>query len=465
MKHVCSSEDNLKFPLSKCNQVVHENDINAVLDEKEPALERYMSIVHRRYLQHKQNKHSIMAALPSSDIKRCPLCRSIYMHEPGCNYVICANSVCNTAFCWHCERPIGRPCSHFTIASNCRLGYTDYERILRSIQLVLDVNFIILWILLPFVYLIAFIYIPIFIIFLVPASLAYDAYRKEKDSHDFLVPIDILTITFRIIIGIFIGLLVSIPFAIGSIVSGFVLIFVYMGFLVIRTVPCGLTVSLLLFSPNNSIMLTEQRFPRLSLDEAERTSSRGWAREFSNSECFKDITDEARITLSSIANCGGVDELLHESSELAWRTNMSPPHRALLTFSKKTEVSYLMLFLDFSKDESYCPQEVRVDLGWGTNDWWHQVYRKMNHPKGWVKIRLLDTHNLPHRVMALQLTVLKNHEKGRDCVIRHLRIIGPKRSRYESVNRVVLGSFGVLEIKPNSETKRNLIMNYHMSIR
>ncbi|PIC27105.1 hypothetical protein B9Z55_019462 [Caenorhabditis nigoni] len=198
-----------KCPVSACNSVIHENDINAVLDEKEPALEKYMSIVHRRYLQHKQYKHSIMAALPSSDIKRCPLCRSVYMHEPG--------------------------------SSTCRLGYKDYERIFRSVQLALDVNFIILWILLPFVYLIAFLYIPIVTIFLVPASLAYDAYRKERDSHDFLVPIDVITIIFRIIIGIVIGIVVSIPFAIGSIVSGFLIVFFYMGFLFIRTVPCGLS--------------------------------------------------------------------------------------------------------------------------------------------------------------------------------------------------------------------------------
>ena len=125
-------------------------------------------------------------------------------------------------------------------ASHCRLGYLDYERIFRSIQLVLDVNFIILWILLPFVYLIAFLYIPIFILFLVPASLAYDAYRKEKDSHDFLVPIDVITIIFRIVIGIVVGIVVSIPFAVGSIVSGFVIVFFYMGFLIIRTIPCGL---------------------------------------------------------------------------------------------------------------------------------------------------------------------------------------------------------------------------------
>lgn len=113
-KIIVDGHPRFKCPLSTCNAVVHENDINAVLDEKEPALERYMSIVHRRYLQYKQNKHSIMAALPSSDIKRCPLCRSIYMHVVGCNYVICANSACNTAFCWLCEKPMGRPSSHFT---------------------------------------------------------------------------------------------------------------------------------------------------------------------------------------------------------------------------------------------------------------------------------------------------------------------------------------------------------------
>uniref|UniRef100_A0A8R1HSD5 IBR domain-containing protein n=1 Tax=Caenorhabditis japonica TaxID=281687 RepID=A0A8R1HSD5_CAEJA len=230
-----------KCQLATCNEIVHENDIAALLDEREPALEQYMPIQHRRFLQKKQNKHSISAALPSADIKRCPMCSSIYMHEPGCNYVICANLACSTAWCWQCEKPIGKPSTHYTTASPCRLGYTDLERLLRCVQLVLDVNFIVLWIFFPFVYLIALLYIPIFMLFLAPASLAYQAYKQEKERHDVLMSVDIVTIGMKMIIGILIGILAIVPLAIGSIVSGFVLIAFYLGFMVLRTIPCGLS--------------------------------------------------------------------------------------------------------------------------------------------------------------------------------------------------------------------------------
>ncbi|CAA98261.2 Anaphase-promoting complex subunit 10 [Caenorhabditis elegans] len=201
------------------------------------------------------------------------------------------------------------------------------------------------------------------------------------------------------------------------------------------------------------------------MDEEERTSSRGWMREFKYPSNLRDITEEARISLSSVAHCGGVDELLHESSELAWRTNMSPPHRALFTFSKKTDISYVMLFLDYSRDESYCPQEVRIDLGDGTNDWWLKMYRRVDQPKGWVKIPIHDAFGNPLRVMSLQMTIMKNHEKGRDCVVRHFRVLGPFRSRYDSMNRMILGPSAVLEARPGTEPIKDAIMNHYQSMR
>ncbi|EFP07088.1 hypothetical protein GCK72_016400 [Caenorhabditis remanei] len=205
--------------------------------------------------------------------------------------------------------------------------------------------------------------------------------------------------------------------------------------------------------------------PRLQFVDVESTSSRGWVTAFEEPNLYEDITNRANFALSSVAHCGGVDQLLHDSSELAWRTNMSPPHQAVLTFQGKTDVSYIMLYLDFVKDESYCPQEVRIDLGWGTNDWWHQTNRRVNQPQGWVKIRLLDKRDLPRRVMALRMTVVKNHEKGRDCVIRHFRVIGPKFHHHDAMNRLMLGNTTMLGAVPAEEKDRSRVLNNHLTIR
>lgn len=77
---------------------------------------------------------------------------------------------------------------------------------------------------------------------------------------------------------------------------------------------------------------------------------------------------------------------------------------------------------------------MRIDLGDGTNDWWLKMYRRVDQPKGWVvrfeiylkscvsyffqKIPIHDAFGNPLRVMSLQMTIMKNHEKGRDCVVR-----------------------------------------------
>ncbi|ULT89608.1 hypothetical protein L5515_008050 [Caenorhabditis briggsae] len=217
-------------------------------------------------------------------------------------------------------------------------------------------------------------------------------------------------------------------------------------------------------NPHRTRMSTKNNFPELSF-EVDKTSARGWITSFDQPEFLQDVTREATIELSSVAHCGGVDQLLHDSSDFAWRTNMSPPHQATVTFARKTDVSFLMLYLDYKTDESYCPQEVRVDLGWGTNDWWHRINRRVNYPKGWVKIRLVDRLDAPRRVMALRMTVMKNHEKGRDCVIRHFRIIGPQYHRHDSINRLILGPTGGLGGVTQERQARSHIMNDHLTVR
>uniref|UniRef100_A0A8R1HYX6 Anaphase-promoting complex subunit 10 n=1 Tax=Caenorhabditis japonica TaxID=281687 RepID=A0A8R1HYX6_CAEJA len=180
---------------------------------------------------------------------------------------------------------------------------------------------------------------------------------------------------------------------------------------------------------------------------------------------YKDITAEAYITLSSVAHSGGVDELLAESADMAWRTNEKTPHKMLLTFQKKTDIAFIMLYLDHERDESYCPSEMKVELGWGTNDWWYVGYRRILKPKGWVRIPLHDNLNHPRRCMVVQLTVTKNHESGRDCVIRHLRVIAPVTGHYDNMNGLILGPCARMETTQDTKHLKETIMLNYLSLR
>ncbi|CAI5450172.1 unnamed protein product [Caenorhabditis angaria] len=239
LKHkiILEGEPRIKCLKVDCMQPIHQNDINAVLDEKEAALEHYMSIDNRRYLQFKQNKHSIYKALPTDEIKRCPLCRSIYMKEPGCHFVTCANSACGLAFCWTCEKPVPRPVSHFTglKARACRLGYLDYERLLNCLRYVLDINFIALWAFLPVVYFLAYLFIPIAIFFTIPISIIYEIWRDAKVSRTFWIAL--IPLMMKSILSLIFALLLSIPVTFGSILMGFFVSGFYGMYCMLKSVP------------------------------------------------------------------------------------------------------------------------------------------------------------------------------------------------------------------------------------
>ncbi|VDM64301.1 unnamed protein product [Angiostrongylus costaricensis] len=97
-----------------CSQRIHENDINAVLDEEEDGLNLFMPLDHRQWLQYYHNKDVIYYALGGNKyVKQCPLCKSMYVEKEGCSYVTCANLRCRTRFCWQCGDPI-ESIMHFT---------------------------------------------------------------------------------------------------------------------------------------------------------------------------------------------------------------------------------------------------------------------------------------------------------------------------------------------------------------
>ncbi|CAD6199564.1 unnamed protein product [Caenorhabditis auriculariae] len=238
MKILVEGSARIKCPKETCKLRLHENDVNALLDEKEPALDDYMPREHRIFLQYKHNKHSTFCAIPQI-IKRCPFCKSLYTHEEGCNYVRCANKACRTNFCWPCGNPIGLPVSHYTYASSCRLGYKDLEKSLYPLRMLIEVHIVALVIGFPAAVLFCYLYIPMLVFVAVPYSLMRQAWLDATERTDLLTPAEKAILLFKLTMKLLTGLLIAMPISLGSLISSLFLLSLYSSILIVKMSPYG----------------------------------------------------------------------------------------------------------------------------------------------------------------------------------------------------------------------------------
>ncbi|KIH56453.1 Anaphase-promoting complex, subunit 10 [Ancylostoma duodenale] len=136
---------------------------------------------------------------------------------------------------------------------------------------------------------------------------------------------------------------------------------------------------------------------------------------------MRDISFQAVWTVSSCKSEGnGIHELLHDSVDKYWQSDGPQPHTVTIEFPRKTDISFVMMYLDFKNDESYTPSKFLIDLR----------SRRTNRPS---------------RAMVIQLQVVHNHQNGRDTHIRHIRVLGPSRSRFVSHARLHAGRPGAVD--------------------
>lgn len=86
---------------------------------------------------------------------------------------------------------------------------------------------------------------------------------------------------------------------------------------------------------------------------------------------LQNISDEAVWSLSScklgkfanfltkerILEGFGISQLLDDRNDLYWQSDGPQPHTITIEFQRKTDVSSLLLYLDFKTDESYTPSK------------------------------------------------------------------------------------------------------------
>ncbi|VDM45948.1 unnamed protein product [Toxocara canis] len=144
-----------------------------------------------------------------------------------------------------------------------------------------------------------------------------------------------------------------------------------------------------------------------------------------------DISNQACWTLSS-CKTDNVDQY--------WQSDGPQPHTVTIEFPKKTDISFLLLYLDYKTDESYTPSKVVVHLGSSILDMDEGLAVMFSEPVGWQVIDVRGTNGRPARAFVLQLHVVQNHQNGRDTHIRQMKVIGPARTRYDTDARSLLAA-------------------------
>uniref|UniRef100_A0A914WD19 Anaphase-promoting complex subunit 10 n=1 Tax=Plectus sambesii TaxID=2011161 RepID=A0A914WD19_9BILA len=140
---------------------------------------------------------------------------------------------------------------------------------------------------------------------------------------------------------------------------------------------------------------------------------------------LREVGDQAIWSLSSCKSGYGVDQLLDDSSDTYWQSDGPQPHLVNIQFSRKTTVSFLLVYVDYKADESYTPSKIAVRIGSSLSDLREVRQKEFTEPAGWQIIDLRMSNGRPSRAFVVQLAVIQNHQNGRDTHIRQVKIVAP----------------------------------------
>ncbi|KAL3072485.1 hypothetical protein niasHS_017459 [Heterodera schachtii] len=141
---------------------------------------------------------------------------------------------------------------------------------------------------------------------------------------------------------------------------------------------------------------------------------------------INDISGDAIWTLSSCKEGLGVHQLLNDREDTYWQSDGLQPHSITIEFQRKTEVDFLLMFLDYKLDESYTPSKIQVQTGASVLDLDEPKSLSFTEPSGWQMIDLRHAGTKrPANVFVIVVQIIQNHQNGRDTHIRGLKVLGP----------------------------------------
>ncbi|EFA75026.1 anaphase promoting complex subunit 10 [Heterostelium album PN500] len=139
-----------------------------------------------------------------------------------------------------------------------------------------------------------------------------------------------------------------------------------------------------------------------------------------------DIGKNATWTLSSAKPGFGIEQLLDENLSTYWQSDAPQPHTINIQFNRRYEIESLLLYTDFKEDESYTPSKISIKIGSTFHDLEEIINTDLEEPNGWINIPLLNEKQKPLRANLLQISIIANHQNGRDTHVRQIKVLGKK---------------------------------------
>lgn len=162
---------------------------------------------------------------------------------------------------------------------------------------------------------------------------------------------------------------------------------------------------------------------------------------------LREVGHHAVWSLSSCKPGFGVDQLIDGSLDTYWQSDGPQPHLINIQFRRKTTITDICLYADYKADESYTPSRISIRTGNHFNDLTEIELVDLSEPSGWIVIPLKDIHERPIRTFMIQITVVSNHQNGRDTHMRQIKIHSPvrdittaKRPVFTSIDMAQFGS-------------------------
>lgn len=173
-------------------------------------------------------------------------------------------------------------------------------------------------------------------------------------------------------------------------------------------------------------------------------------------------------SLSSQKPGHGIRQLRDPDLEQLWQSDGTQPHRITIEFGRRTAVTHVSLWLNVRRDDSYTPTKVLVEAGTDYHDLTEVRYRQWDsdlamatadgqplpaEPHGWKHFYLsaaparsnMVEENLteeqqkqlfgeekrlePIWTWMIQISVLANHQNGKDTHVRGCLVWGPKEKQ------------------------------------
>ncbi|KAK9480631.1 anaphase-promoting complex, subunit 10-domain-containing protein [Lipomyces japonicus] len=147
---------------------------------------------------------------------------------------------------------------------------------------------------------------------------------------------------------------------------------------------------------------------------------------------LRDIGNQATWKLSTWKPGFGLHALLSESTDLYWQSDAPQPHHVDIHFGKRVEIAKILLFLDYTRDESYTPSKIAVFAGSGYHELHQVLVLSLEEPTGWIDISLAagQANHKFLKTFLVRLTILQNHQTGKDTHVRAIKVMSPDRQSY-----------------------------------